>query len=73
MAILDRAAARALTEAGYMPLDEYIALFGEPEAPAGLAPTLHRSRHRRLVRRGKLSAAKRAPAEVGNRRAKAPA
>lgn len=73
MAILDRAVARALTEAGYMPLDEYIALFGEPEAPSGLAPTLHRSRHRRLVRRGKPGLSKRVTEEIGDRRAKEPA
>jgi hypothetical protein len=29
MAELDRATARALTEAGYMPLSEYITLFGD--------------------------------------------
>jgi hypothetical protein len=33
--VLDRATARALTEAGYMPLAAYIAMFGESEDRAG--------------------------------------
>ncbi len=38
MADLDRATARALVEAGYMPLSVYIQLFGDAAANAKEAP-----------------------------------
>jgi|GEM_PF-5916823 len=38
MADLDRATARALVEAGYMPLSIYVQLFGEASAHAEDAP-----------------------------------
>jgi hypothetical protein len=51
---LDRVMARALVEAGYMPLPEYIAMFGDEAEEAyhqspNTAPDLHCEHHQRSV------------------------
>ena len=38
---LDRAMARALVEAGYMPLSEYVGIFGHERASVAAAPEEH--------------------------------